>query len=195
MSSEEEKIKSQKSSKTSSGSGLFLNPQNVVEQLRILPGMSIANFGCGTGVFTFPVAMKVGERGTVWALDILEYKIELVRSQAKKMGLGNVVVKKVNLEGQNGSGLEDDSVDWVLIVNMLYQNEKKNRIIREAKRIIKAKGKILFIDWKPSLGMFGPDIKNRISHEDRIKLVKKNGLGIAKELEIGNFYFGMILTK
>ncbi len=173
----------------------FLNPQKIVAQLEMRPGMKVAHFGCGTGYFTFPIAGKIGEKGTIWALDILEHKIELIRSNTKVLGLGNVIVKRVNLEKPNGSGLEDGSADWVVMVNMLYQNSRQNQILGEAKRILNSTGRILLIDWKTASGSFGPEMHTRIAKEDLLKMIRKNGLGIAQELEIGQLYFGMILTK
>ena len=191
----ENKIKLKKASSLVSTSTQFFDPRRIIDQLEIYSGMKVAHFGCGVGYFTFPIAERVGDAGVVWALDILEHKIELMQSNIRTRGLQNIKVKRANLEMVNGSGLEDDSADWVIMVNMLYQNNKKSRIIGEAKRVVKEHGKILLIDWKSSDGLFGPDISDRITREDLIKTVRKNGLGIAKELEIGELYFGMILTK
>ena len=192
---EENKIKLEQAVAPGIYNSQFLNPRQIIAQLEIRPGMKVAHFGCGTGYFTFPLAALVGEHGTVWALDILEHKIDLIRGNAKTLGLRNVVVNRVNLEKTNGSGLEDESVDWVVMVNMLYQNEKRNRIIGEARRVLKEKGRILLIDWKAAEGTVGPEMHTRIEREELIKSIRKNGLGIARELEIGKLYFGMILTK
>lgn len=191
----ENKIKSKEIASPVSTGTQFFDPRRVINQLEIYPGMKVAHFGCGVGYFTFPIAERVGETGIVWALDILEHKIELMQSNIRTRGLQNIKVKRANLEMISGSGLEDDSADWVIMVNMLYQNSKRSRIVGEAKRVIKEKGKILLIDWKSSNESFGPNISDRITREDLIKTVRKNGLGIAKELEIGALYFGMILTK
>jgi ubiquinone/menaquinone biosynthesis C-methylase UbiE len=173
----------------------FLNPKAIIGQLEILPGMTVAHFGCGTGYFTFAVAEKMGEMGRVYAFDILEEKIEAVNSRAKLEGFNNIYATRANLEEKEGSGLEEESVDWVVIVNMLYQNNDKSRIIGEAKRILKKGGHVLLIDWKATGGPLGPDIGSRVSREDLIKIIKKNELGILKEMEISNFHFGMILVK
>lgn len=179
----------------SSGGIQFLNPQNIVAQLELRPGMKVAHFGCGTGYFTFPIARRVGEDGIVWALDIMDYKIDMVRAQAKALGLRNVIERKVNLEEKEGSSLEEASADWVIMVNMLFQNDKKSRVLNEAKRILKEDGRILLIDWKNSDSSFGPEMSTRIAYEDLVKLIRKNGLGIKKELDINKFYLGMILGK
>ncbi len=192
---EEKKIQLENNT-TSAALGMhFLNPQKIVEQLELLPGMDVAHFGCGAGFFTLLIAKKIGESGKVLALDILEHKLELLRAQVKSLGLKNVLEKRVNLEDKNGSRLKDASVDWVIMVNMLHQNEKRSRIIGEAKRVLKENGHILFIEWKNENNSIGPKMNVRVSREELIKLVRKNGLGISQEIDAGKFYFGMIIKK
>lgn len=174
--------------------GQFLNPEAIVSQMKIVPGMKVAHFGCGSGFFTFPMAKKVGEEGEIFALDILGQKVDLVKSRAKEQGLKNILARQVNLENKNGSGLTDESVDWVVMVNMLHQNGKKSRIIAEAKRVLKEEGRVLLIDWKES-GALGPQAKVRLAHDELIKIIRKHNLGISEEIDAGEFCFGMILTK
>jgi len=173
----------------------FLNPQKIISHLKILPGMKIAHFGCGTGFFTFPIAEKIGKNGTIYALDILEQKVEVIKSQVKLTGFHNIIAKRVNLEKKEGSKIEKESIDWVIIVNMLYQNNNKSHIIREAKRILKKNGHILLIDWNHLSNNIGPEKRSRVSKEELIKIARKHLLGIQKEIAVGDFHFGLILTK
>jgi len=173
----------------------FLNPQKIISQLKILPGMKIAHFGCGTGFFTFPIAEKIGKNGTIYALDILEQKLEIIKSQAKLTGFHNIIAKRVNLEKKEGSKIEKESIDWVIIVNMLYQNNDKSHIIREAKRILKKNGHILLIDWNSLDNNIGPEKRSRVSKKELIKITRKHFLGIQKEIAVGDFHFGLILIK
>lgn len=173
----------------------FLNPEKIINSLDILPEMKVAHFGCGTGFFTFSIARKIGTKGTIYALDVLDEKIEAIKSQAKMLGLGNVIAKRVNLEKKEGSGLPDESIDWVILVNMLYQNEHKSRVIIEARRVLKKDGHILVVDWKNTAGSIGPEMSSRVSKQELIKIARKNELGISKELEISDLHFGMILVK
>jgi ubiquinone/menaquinone biosynthesis C-methylase UbiE len=173
----------------------FLNPALIVSRFEFLPGMKVAHFGCGTGFFTFSIAQKIGADGRIFALDVLEEKIETVKSQAKNLRLGNVIANQVNLEKKDGSGIENESVDWVVIANMLYENTDKNQIIAEAKRILKPEGQILFIDWKASCSVVGPAMKRRVSKEEMMALAKKNSLEISQEIEVSDYHFGMVLRK
>jgi ubiquinone/menaquinone biosynthesis C-methylase UbiE len=173
----------------------FLDPQAVLDQLEISDGMRVADFGCGAGHFSLVAAKKVGEKGVVFAIDILPEKLETVKSQAKNLGLTNIQLKHENLELENGSKLEPGSVDWVIIKDMLYQNKEKGMILTEAKKVLTAKGKILIVEWITEDTSIGPQRELRISKEEMVDLAQKNGLGVLKEVKVGDFHYGLVLIK
>jgi ubiquinone/menaquinone biosynthesis C-methylase UbiE len=173
----------------------FIDPEAIIGLLNLPPGIAVADFGCGTGYFSLPIARQVGGKGIVYALDILTEKLEVVESQAKTQGIANILTKRVNLENEHGSKLEPDSVDWVILKDMLFQNKNKNQILEEAKRILKPGGKILVIEWKKSGTAIGPDIVLRIPVEEIKDLAQKNELTIDREVDAGNFHYGLILVK
>lgn len=175
----------------------FIDPEAVIGDMDMKTGMNVADFGCGTGYFSLPLAKAVGKEGIICALDILPSKLESVRSQAKLLGLNNIKTRISNLEIPEGSKLEKETMDWVILVNMLFQNNKSGRtkIIQEAKRVLKRGGFLLVIEWNELESSIGPDKKIRISKEEMIRMARENGLGILKELKVGNFHYGMILAK
>lgn len=173
----------------------FIDPVKLSNELEFNPGMKIADFGCGTGYFVFPLAKKVGEEGVVYALDVLKEKLETVESQAKLQGLTNIVTSRVNLEKEGGSKLENESVDWVVLVNMLFQNSNKDIIIAEAKRVLKKGGKMLVIEWGEHDSSIGPDGKLKISKEALAEIVQKNDLTVSQDLPVGDFHYGLVLVK
>lgn len=175
----------------------FIDPEKIIKELEVAEGMKIADFGCGTGYFTIPLAQKVGDKGEIYALDILESKLESVKSQKKLSGLNNIATKRVNLEMPEGSKLEKESVDWVILVNMLFQNNREGRekIMQEAKRVLKKGGHILVIEWSSANVSMGPDKDLRIPKEEMTRMAHERGLGVLKEINIGSFHYGLILAK
>lgn len=173
----------------------FINPRAIIDELGIGVGMTVGDFGAGTGYFTFPLAQKVGETGVVYALDILKEKLETIESEAKVLRLNNIVTKRANLESVGGSKLEDGSLDLVCMVNMLFQNKNKNLIIAEAVRVLKKGGKMLIIEWNVGDYSFGPVFELRISKEEIFELTQNCGLSIAKEIKISDFHYGIVLEK
>lgn len=176
------------------GTGGFLNPDKIVNEFGIEQGMKIADFGCGAGYFTIAMARVVGEEGKVYAFDIVRTALEAVVSKSKVESLLNIQTSWSNLEVPNGSNLEDESVDMVLLANILFQSSRKNDIIKEAKRILKKGGKMMVIDWQKNQTM-GPPEKLIVSKDSVKKMVKKEGFKSEKEFFAGINHWGMIFAK
>jgi len=184
------------SSSEAEGLGVkFIDPLAVIAQMNLKQGEAIADFGCGTGYFSIPLAQKIGEEGKVYSLDVVPEKLEAVESQAKTLGLTNLVIQRVNLENKEGSKLKAESVDWVIMKDVLFQNKEKNNMLEEAKRVLKPGGKVLLVEWKTEDTAIGPDQEIRISKEKALELINKCELGIEKEIAAGDFHYGYILTK
>ena len=176
------------------GTGGFLRPEQVIEEAGIKEGMKIADFGCGAGYFTILMAKIVGEEGTVYAVDVLRTALESVKSKAKIEGLLNIEIVLSNLEILKGSKLKDESVDLVLLANVLFQSFKKADIIKETKRILKKAGKIVVIEWEKNQPM-GPPEKFIVSKELVKDLAKKENFKFEKEFPAGKSHWGMIFKK
>jgi len=184
------------SSSEAEGLGVkFIDPLAVIAQMNLKQGEAIADFGCGTGYFSIPLAQKIGEEGKVYSLDVVPEKLEAVESQAKTLGLTNLIVQRVNLENKEGSKLKAESIDWVIMKDVLFQNNEKNNMLEEAKRVLKPGGKVLLVEWKTEDTAIGPDQEIRISKEKALELINKCELGIEKEIAAGDFHYGYILTK
>jgi ubiquinone/menaquinone biosynthesis C-methylase UbiE len=173
----------------------FINPDEVIAQMELLPTDVVADFGCGTGYFTFPIAKETTEGGKVYALDILPQKLETIESQAKLLGFTDIITQRVNVEKIGGSKLEAESIDWVLLVDILFQNNNKDEIFSEAKRVLKNGGKILIIEWNLYDSSIGPEQKLKISKEEMLEIIQKNSLTVLKEITAGDFHYGFVLVK
>lgn len=173
----------------------FSNPEAIVEKLELQSGSVVADFGCGSGYFSLPIAEKIGEEGVVYSLDILPQSLEAVMSKAKTAGLNNIVTKRVNLEKEGGSRLPDGSCDWVIMKCILFQNKNKLIILSEAKRILKDGGKALVVEWDINDASIGPDMSLRISKEALSGIIQQVGLSIFKELPVSDFHYGLVLVK
>ena len=176
------------------GTGGFLNPDKVIEEFGIKKGVKIADFGCGAGYFTIPLARTVGEKGKIYASDVLKTALESVQGRAKVEGLLNIETTLSNLEVSGGSKLKDDFLDFVLLANILFQSSKKADIIKEAKRTLKKGGKIVIVEWQENQPM-GPPEDFIISKKFVKDLAKKQGFKFEKEFPAGKHHWGMIFEK
>ncbi len=173
----------------------FTDPETLVSNLGIEAGSVVADFGCASGFFSLPIAKKIGEEGVVYSLDILPQSLELIASQAKAAGLTNIVTKRVNLEKVGGSKLPDESCDWVIMKDMLFQNRDKLMILAEAHRVLKSGGRALVIEWGMHESAMGPDKSLRISEEALIEIIQKAGMRVLNKIPVSNFHYGFVIIK
>lgn len=65
---------------------LKYQPGRVVTR-HVRPGDTVLDIGCGTGLFTLPIARRVGENGQVIAVDVQEGMLEILKDKATREGL------------------------------------------------------------------------------------------------------------
>ena len=148
---------------------LFLNPEKIIEEWDIRPGDLIADFGCGAGFFSIPLGKRVGSNGRVYALDIRSEALEAVRAKIKLFHLFNVEPSRADLERERGSGLKSETIDKVIIANILFQAENKKSIAEEAHRILKPGGSIIVIEWNEEKA--GPVLPSKLDSGDKVASV------------------------
>jgi ubiquinone/menaquinone biosynthesis C-methylase UbiE len=173
--------------------GGFLNPQKILRELPLVSGIKVADFGCGHGYFSLPLAKFVPD-GKVYSIDVLDKALQAVRSQAEIEEVENIETIRGNLEKKNGSQLDAGSVDMVLLANILFQSENKEEIIEEADRVLKKDGKLVVIDWIPGSAM-APKESWLISKEDIRQMIQSKDFAFDQDLEMDNQHYGLIFNK
>ena len=159
------------------------------------PGMTVADFGCGSGHYTIAAAKRVGEKGRVYALDIQKDLLQAVKSAAEFNNLKNIEITWADLDLPQGSRLADNFVDFIIISNILFQAEKREQIAKEALRILKDKGKVAVIEWEREGGKTGPLLEKRISKEEARNVFLEQGFKLEKEFQPGDNHYGLIFKK
>ena len=168
----------------------FLNPDEVLKQLKLKKEMIAADFGSGSGGWVLPLAKKL-EEGKIYALDILEEPLSALRARAKLEKNFNIETIRADIEKR--TPLSSNSVDLVLMTDLLFECEDKKMVLEEGKRALKPGGKILVVDWKEK-ALLGPE-KGRISPEEVKKIAKELNLKLEKEFEAGIYHWGLIVVK
>src|SRR5262245_46042391 len=69
----------------------YQKPNEVLAALDVKPGEVIADVGAGSGYFTFRLARRVGERGTIYAVDVSPDMILHINRAIRDLKVTNVV--------------------------------------------------------------------------------------------------------
>ena len=118
---------------------LFKKPERTLREMGIQKGQTVLDYGCGIGSFSIPAAKMVGNDGIVYALDIHPLAIKAVEKKIKKKRITNV---KTILSARE-TGLPDESVDVVLLYDVLQMVSDREKLLEELHRVLKPDG-ILF---------------------------------------------------
>jgi len=178
------------------GGNELLDAQKLIQKAGITFRMKVADLGCGSSaIFTLQSAKAVGDKGLVYAVDILKSVLASVISKARMQGINNVKTVWSNLEIYGATKIANGELDRALLINTLFQSKKHKEILQEAKRMVKREGMLLVVDWKPQGAPFGPLEKDRIAPE-RIKAMAKDlGFQLLEEFEAGPFHFGQLFVN
>ncbi|MEK7084984.1 MAG: methyltransferase domain-containing protein [Patescibacteria group bacterium] len=175
---------------------MFIEPEVAIDSLDVLPGMTAADFGAGAGFYTMALARRLGDSGKVYAIDIRQETLEVVRSKAKAEQFSNVETLWGDLEKPGGSHLQSSSLDIVVVSNILFQAADKTAVAGEAARVLRAGGKVMAVEWLPSAPAgLGPAGEHRLTKTEVEALFRQSGLNFEKEFDAGEHHFGLIFRK
>lgn len=174
---------------------MFLNPQQVFNALDLRPGITVADFGCGAGFYAIPLSKSVGGKGKVYAIDIRQAMLELVKSKARFEHILNIDTILADLEKPGSTNIRDNSVDTVIIANILFQAENKKNVLQEALRILKQGGEIMAVEWDESETPTGPPLKHRLTRRETERLFIESGFEFKKEFSAGSHHYGFVFKK
>ena len=170
-----------------------MDPIAIFERLGVKAGARLADLGCGgAGHFVLPAARIVGDKATVYAVDILKSVLQTVTSKARLGGLNNVKGVWANLESYGSAKIPAENLDFALLINILFQSKQDENIIKEAVRLLKIGGKLLVIDWNQNPASFGPPSIDRIKPETVKKIARDLKLELVDEFAAGIYHYGLI---
>lgn len=174
---------------------MFSDPEKNLEQFDLQKGMRVADFGAGSGFYAVTAARLVGDKGKVFAVDIQKDLLIKLKKEATAKRILNIEIIWGDLEKAGGAKLKDESVDRLIVSNLLFQIEGKENLAREVARVLKPNGKVLTIDWTDSFGGLGPQAKNIFGKEAARTLFENAGFALEKTIDAGAHHYGLVFVK
>jgi SAM-dependent methyltransferase len=155
-------------------------PQLLLEALDVQPGWTVADFGCGNGYHTLPLAERVGPAGRVLGVDIQEEMLDMLRERARAAGAENVVpVRATALQ----TGLAPASCDLILMVDVYHELDRPGLVLQDARRALRAGGLLALVEFRAE----DPDVPikrlHKMTREQAVRELAANGFELARDFD------------
>ena len=182
----------------------FLDSSEILDELNLNGSETFMDAGCGDGHIAIKVLEEYITDGVVYAVDVYDASIEDMENYKKTNNIKNLINIEADIT-QGIDGVEDESIDVVLMVNVFHGFKASRRLdeaVLELSRIIKNDGKIAIMDYKAWDVPKGPPTQVRSSPEDLEKLFNKHGLKkiylneeIGEDIPQGKSHFLIMFQK
>ncbi|MBU6459968.1 MAG: methyltransferase domain-containing protein [Proteobacteria bacterium] len=166
----------------------FLPFADVLDEMEILPGMTVIDIGVGTGYFAIPIARMVGETGTVYAVDVQTAMLEYLEKKIVHESLSSIF--EIIEAPAEDTSLPGECAHIILMANLWHEIDDHMATLEEAGRLLKPNGRLFILDWRPDVERPpGPAIEHRISANQVVAFLAANGWQIGLNKNIGTYSY------
>jgi ubiquinone/menaquinone biosynthesis C-methylase UbiE len=136
-------------------------------------GMTVLDFGSGTGYFTTEIAKLVKETGKVLAVDLQQGMLDIIRHKIegtdleKRISLIKCETRTINVQ---------EMVDMVFAFYVVHEVPNKNKFLMEVKSILKPSGILMIVEPMGHVG--------KREFEELIKWAEETGFHILSSPKI-----------
>jgi ubiquinone/menaquinone biosynthesis C-methylase UbiE len=164
-------------------------------ELNLKAGMTVLDLACGKGAYSLAASEQVGASGTVFAVDLWEDGIAMLKQEAESRGIQNITA----LVGNAGRRIPvaDGSIDLCLMSTVLHdfvQDGVVSGVLKETVRVLKPGGLLSINEFKKIEGPPGPPITVRLAPEDVKKILSDYDFKKGKITTIGPYNYLMLFN-
>lgn len=129
----------------SPGRELYDRRHDVVRAAGVRPGMTVADIGAGTGLFTRLFAPAVAPGGKVYAVDISESFVRNILRSSREQGLHNI---EGIVNTPREAALPERSVDLAFLADTYHHFEYPQSMLASIHRALRDHGRLVVLDFR-----------------------------------------------
>jgi len=155
-------------------------PGQVIESLELSEGDVIADIGAGGGYFTEKFSRQVGRDGHVYAVDVQDIMITLLKNRVNRNKLDNVTVIKGRFESPM---LPSESVDIAFFSSVYKEITGRIQYMKEMSKSLKKDGRVAILEFHKDVGFMGPEYGDRMYESQVIEELEKGGFVLIRRYD------------
>jgi len=148
--------------------------------LKLKPGMTVCDMGCGNGFYALKMAAAVGPQGKVLAVDIQSEMLRLMESRAADQGLKNI---ESILGTVTDPKLPKEKVDLILCVDVYHEFSHPEQMLRVMRRSLKPNGVIVLLEFRLEDRDVPIKLLHKMSKKQIMKELPANGFKLVREFD------------
>ena len=140
-------------------------------------GGKVADIGCHEGYLSMHLARKVSATGRVYAVDIVESRLQKLRVNARNRSLGNIITI---LGDTDNPKLPEGDLDAVFIFDTYHEMDAHKEVLQHVKKALKPGGQLMIME----------KLKDWVRGKSREQQVSSHSLGpeyVREELKQAGF--------
>ncbi len=147
----------------------------LVEVLKLKPGMVVADIGAGSGVISIKMADKIKPTGTVLAVDIQEEMLSVLAKRCKQLKITNVKPIRGTEKTPN---LKPATVDLAIMVDVYHEFRYPFEMLSAIAQSLKPGGRVAFVEYRKE----DPNVPIKLVHKMTEAQVKREAAEPSLEL-------------
>jgi 2-polyprenyl-3-methyl-5-hydroxy-6-metoxy-1,4-benzoquinol methylase len=120
-------------------------PPKLMKALKLKPGMTVCDLGCGNGFYTLRMAKEVGPDGKVLAVEIQKEMLDLLKRRADKE-------KVTNYEPVLGTVVDPklpaNALDLILVVDVYHEMDHPIEMLAALRKSLKPTGRMAIVEFR-----------------------------------------------
>jgi SAM-dependent methyltransferase len=152
----------------------------LIAQLKLKPGLTVCDMGCGNGFYALRIAKKLGPKGLVLAVDIQPEMLTLLRERANEANVKNV---RPILGSVIDPELPPASCDLILCVDVYHEFSHPEQMLRAMRAALKPDGRLVLVEFRLEDPTVPIKLEHKMSKEQILKELPPNGLKLVQEFD------------
>ncbi len=152
----------------------------MLDNLQVKSGMIVADFGCGVGFHSLPLAQQVAPDGKVYAIDIQAPMLRSLVARALEAQTLNIVPV---LSRANVPQLPTELFDMVLMVDVYHELNRPAETLQQIRKSLRPGGRIALVEYRGE----DPDVpilpEHKMTKQQILKEYQANGFELRSEYD------------